>query len=377
MLQRLSTSRRLSTLPGLAVIGFFAVTIIVFPASAIAQRGQNGRSESQRDTAPPPQRTNPAHSDFAHARREVVQTRQPAPPPRYVPPPALHNMAPPAFTRPIYPTQRPAPSPPLFQRQRTPVATYAHPPVQETPQGLAQRTFTHTSQGRRYDNGIQLRHSIPVQANWQRHYFPRGRYYYTDYCPSYNSSTTMISPFAFYFGICAPFILRAHCDIAPPEVVYIDVPIFVGDTCQGYAPIRSGDNILDMDALRDSNPGLANAVDELREAFGREDIDALVTLMDPDTRIAVFERGQYQYSLAPNDFVDMARDAFQSTQTVAFDLTRIHQRADGVYVVSGEHVYRDGDGHTRQVYVSYVLEDIGGAWTLTQVGTAPDHNQAW
>jgi hypothetical protein len=224
---------------------------------------------------------------------------------------------------------------------------------------------------------LQLRRGIPVNADWQRRYFPHGRFHYPYYFPTYNPATVVISPFGFYFGVCAPFISRSHCFINPPAAVYIDIPIFAGDTCQGYAPISPEDNYLDLDSLRDREPGLANAVDELREAFGHGNIDALVALTDPKTRIAIFERGKYQYSLDPNDFVDMSRDAIQSTQTIAFDLTMIHERAAGVYVVSGEHVYRDPNGRSRKVYVSYVLEDLGGVWTLTQVGTAPDRNQSW
>lgn len=287
------------------------------------------------------------------------------PSPHYIPPPSIRTFAPRGPSRPTLPTRPPA------------VATYARPPVRETPQGRTQRAFTRTSQGRRYDNGIQLRRGTPVQADWQHRYFKRGRFHYPYYAPTYNEAAAVISPFAFYYGVCSPFLARAHCYTAPPPAVYIDVPVYAGDTCQGYAPINSDDNFLDLDALREREPGLANAVDELNEAFGRGDIDALVALIDPNTKIAIFERGQYQYSLAPDDFVDMTRDALQSIQTTAFDLTRIHERAAGVYAVSGEHVYQDASGHTRTVYVSYVLEATDDTWTLTQVGTAPDQIQGW
>jgi len=390
MNKRHPARRRLTTPTGLAAIGLVAAVIFALPVQGNAQ-GQGGRSPSGS-----PQRGGFPQGGISHARRENVRTRNPMPAPRYVPPPSIRNISPPAPTRPDFPGQRPAPSRPTIpgqrpaplqpnfptQRptlptQRPPVARYARPPVKETPQGIAQRTFTRTPQGRHYDDGMLLRHGMPVNADWQRRYFRRGRFHYPYYYPTYNAATVVVSPFAFYFGVCAPFLLRTHCHIAPPAVVYIDIPIFVGDTCQGYAPINTEDNYLDLDALRDREPGLANAVDELREAFGRGDIDALVALVDPNTQVAIFEKGQYRYSLAPNDFVDMSRDAFQSTQTIAFDLTRIYERAAGVYVVSGEHVYRDQNGDSRKVYVSYVLEDIGGDWTLTQVGTAPDRNQAW
>jgi hypothetical protein len=127
----------------------------------------------------------------------------------------------------------------------------------------------------------------------------------------------------------------------------------------------------------DREPGLANAVDELREAMGHGNIDALVALTDPNIKIAVFLRGRYDYSLDSSDFVDLTRDALRNAETIAFDITRIHRRSMGVYVVSGEHTYKNPDGNIRKVYVSYVLEGIRGVWTLTQVGTAPDRIQEW
>ena len=201
-----------------------------------------------------------------------------------------------------------------------------------------------------------LRKGVRVHEEWQRPYFPRGNYHYPYYSPSYASVSVFISPFGFYYGVCAPFILRAHCHHLPPVEVYVDIPLYIGGNCRGYAAISRDDNYLKRDYLSEREPGLASAVDELREAFGRGNIDSLVALTDPNIKIAVFLKGKYEYSLHASDFVDLTRDALQSTETIAFDLTRIHERAAGVYVVSGEHTYVEHDGSSRKVYVSYVLE---------------------
>ena len=183
-----------------------------------------------------------------------------------------------------------------------------------------------------------------------------------------------ISPFGFYFGIGAPFISREHCYVLPSAVTYVDIPIYDGDVCRGVGPIY-GENDIGREDLIDREPGLANAIEELRECFMGGNIDALVSLTDPNVRVAVFLRGTYSYSLDAGDFVDRTRDALQSTQTISFDITRVHRRASGVFVVSGAHVYRDRGGNARKVYVSYVLQDMNGVWTLTEVGTAPDRIQ--
>ena len=78
-----------------------------------------------------------------------------------------------------------------------------------------------------------------------------------------------------------------------------------------------------------------------------------------------------------NDYLDLTRDALSSMKTLQFDLTLLHKRAEGVFVVSGKHVYWGQNGQPRTVYVSYVLESLRDQWTLTQVGTAPDRVQEW
>ena len=42
------------------------------------------------------------------------------------------------------------------------------------------------------------------------------------------------SPYSYYYGLCAPYIYRHRCYNRPPSYVYIEVPIYAGDTCRGY-----------------------------------------------------------------------------------------------------------------------------------------------
>lgn len=242
---------------------------------------------------------------------------------------------------------------------------------------VADRKFTRTPLGRRYDNGMLLRKGIKVHETWQHAYFPRGSYHYPYYSPSYVSSSVFISPFGYFFGVCAPFISRSHCDVIQPSAAYIDVPLYDGDNCRGFEPVDPADNFLDSERLWQREPGIGEAVDELQEAFVEGNIDSLVALTDPKVRIAVFLRGKYRYSIDSGDYIDMTRDALRAAETITFDITRVHERTAGVYVVSGEQVYRDHDGNARKVYASFVLEAINNMWTLIQVGTAPDRVQKW
>jgi hypothetical protein len=221
-----------------------------------------------------------------------------------------------------------------------------------------------------YDNGLSLRKGIKVSTSWQRRYFPKGHYHFPFYRTSYLAGSCFISPFGFFFGVCVPFIGVTGCNVYPPTVAFIDVPIYSGVQCTGYVNADQ-ENLFNDPTLDQDEPGLKNAIDDLTEAFQGGDIDGLVTLINPNMSIAVYLRGKYRYSIAANDYVDLARDAIQSMHTVGFSLTYLHERAPGVFAVSGRQTYIDGSGNTETAWVSFVLQDISGQWTLTQIGNAP------
>jgi len=301
----------------------------------------------------------------AHARREGVRT------PSYVgrtqggtfqPLPPVRQQIPPR-TAPTRGTNRT--QPPLQTTQpRQRVGTI--PSIVQN-----QRKFTKTPNGRQYDNGIKLRKGVKVGVGWQKEYFPRGYVHFPYYHPTYDRNRSFYSPFSFYFGVCVPFIDISACEVFPPSVVFIDEPIYNGNSWSGYQNVDS-DNIINDPNLDQNEPGLNNALNEIAETFQGGNIDGIVSLINPNLRVAIFLKGQYQYSMQANDYIDLTRDAIQSTQTVEFSLDYLHQRSATVFCASGHQTYLDKQGRQRTVYVSYVLQDIGGLWTLTQVETSPD-----
>jgi len=236
-----------------------------------------------------------------------------------------------------------------------------------TPAVTAGRHFTKTTDGRQYDNGLHLRKGQKVTAGWEKHYFKRGYAHYPHYRDHFDG---IISPFGFYYGSCVPWLDVSFCNVFPPAVSFIDQPIYDGQDYTGWAP-NEGDNWFDHADLEQTNPGLSNAIDELNETFTSGNVDALVSLIDPNVSIAIYERGVYQYSMAANDYVDLTRDAIRNIATVSFTLDQLHQKTPNVFCVSGRHEYQDANGATQSNYVSFVLQDIGGQWTLTQVDNSP------
>lgn len=219
-----------------------------------------------------------------------------------------------------------------------------------------------------------MRRGVTVTASWEKRYFPKGRSHFPYYRNTFVRGVSFRSPFGFYFGVCVPYIAATDCHIFPPAVVFIDIPIFHGDVCAGFED-ADDQNLFNDPNLDQDQPGLRNAIDEIVEAFQGGNIDGLVTLVDPNTSIAIYQNGHYQYSLPANDYIDLARDAIQSMNTVQFTLSYLHQRSPTVFSVAGKQTYRDQNGQVQTVWVSFVLQDISGQWTLTQVGTAPGRNR--
>jgi hypothetical protein len=244
----------------------------------------------------------------------------------------------------------------------------------------ARDLFTRSQEGRYYNNGVLLRRGYYSPYREIGHYYP-GYVFYPYYYPTYDASVVYLSPYSFYFGVCAPYIYRRHTFYSCPSTIWIDVPVYVNDEYHGWDDDRrSGDDYYlnrsgyyDPDAV--SDPTLRDAVDDIRDAFRYGSIEHLVNLVDPQIKIAVFLKGKYDYSMATNDYLDLTRDAMRNMDTIEFDITRLRKRAMGVYVASGKHVYRDSEGRERTVYVSFVLEKLRDHWTITQVGTSPDRIQ--
>ena len=351
----------------LALSLLFATSLFLSSTSFGQDRQRQDQKQSGDKNAQPKQQTPPV----AHARRDAVKTKDV---------PARTN------THADQGTQRTRPTTPPRQtnppnRDRPPVSKYPpiHPPMPVTrpPADVRkERDFTRSTQGKRYDNGARLRPAMPTRSSWQRPYFPQGHAYYPYYQPRYNSMSVFISPFGFYYGVTAPYISRSHGYNRRPSIVYVEIPIYNGSNYNGYQNYN-GENYFNDRYLGDREPGLLNAIDEIQEAYQGGNIDSLVAVTDPNTDIAIFLNGQYSYSMPANDYLDLARDAIDSTRTDQFNLTMLHKRSEGVFVASGQHVYQDQNGRDRSVYVSYVLEDIQGQWTLTQVGTTPDRLQNW
>ncbi|HLK56770.1 MAG TPA: hypothetical protein VKU00_09410 [Chthonomonadaceae bacterium] len=236
--------------------------------------------------------------------------------------------------------------------------------------------FTHSDEERHFENGVTLHRGVPITDHHLDVFFPHHYYSYPHYVVSRDVGHVIASPFGLYVGIFPPFIDRSAVLIAAPRHVYIDIPIYVHGDYRVY-PDGRDDYYLhhhDEDDRWKDDPDLRHAVYDLEDTFRNEDIALLAPLTDPATRIAIFERGRYQYTVAPDDYLDMTRDFLRNAHTVEFTAYRVHSRARGVNQVFVRHVYQDQRGENHTVYLCMVMERIHDRWTITQIDTSPAHS---
>jgi hypothetical protein len=155
------------------------------------------------------------------------------------------------------------------------------------------------------------------------------------------------------------------------------------------------------------------AFGDIEQAWKNGDLSALQNhIRDTDTRISVYFKGKYSYSIASGDFVQITRDAFDRLHTVSFEFTRLRKAKNGDVTAYGKQVYRTGDvasdnssddltakgdtvpfrtdgtqsgddaqpydrasdpttGQEKTVYVSYILRRYGDHWDIIGIDTSP------
>ena len=260
-------------------------------------------------------------------------------------------------------------------QQRNPIRSFGSSPrIISSPAHTEQRNFTRGTQGHVFGNGDRLSSGERNDSNWDRRFFGDRDFHFRHYRHRFDRRDCFISPFGFFFGICPPFIDLNLCTFAPPAIQFVEVPVYVNDYCEGFQDTGE-QSFLNDPYIDEADPGLQTALQELAEAFQGGNIDSLVPLVDKNTPIAVYERGTYKYTMSSDDYLDLTRDALENIQSVSFQIDSLHEVSTDTFSASGVQQYKDKNGKVQSMYLSFVLKDIDGRWTLIQVGTAPGEYQ--
>jgi len=240
-------------------------------------------------------------------------------------------------------------------------------------------------------------------VTWGTTIFPGGSAYYPYYSPVWSTGYSCLSPYYLYWGLTAPFLMNDFVYQTPPNVIYVPVPVYTdGGNYHGWKQEDIDGYYLNKKAPADPNPkektkegekepekekaeGLegvaavaianspvADVARAIQKAWVEQDVQSLADVVDKQKRVAIYLRGKYQYSLPPQDYLDLTRDALQSTKTQRFEIDTPQKKEKGVYLLTGKHTYKGADGENHVVYVSYVVERFNGKYIVTQVGTAPE-----
>ena len=280
----------------------------------------------------------------------------------------------------------------------------------------------------RYSNGLYGNGTFVY--NWAGNYFDGGLSYYPYYVPNYSFGLTYYSPYSFYYQVTPAFIAADFAYVAPPQIIYVPVPVYVngayngnrrddlddyylnreprdttpsakkndpqdnkpGDTPSGKSDgtekksdagaggykIGEGKDGKDdkiagsTDTAKPKERAIDTAAAEIAKAWRERDIQLFSKYIDAKAKVAVYLRGRYQYSLENHDYLDITRDAFQATKTVKFEFDAPVYKERGVYLLNGRHTYQAKDGTEHTIHINYVLELKEDKYVITQVGSAPD-----
>jgi hypothetical protein len=245
-----------------------------------------------------------------------------------------------------------------------------------------------------------------------------GGYYYGGYCDISYGDDTYPSVYGIYDGFPAYIdnIGPGLNILTPPSpLVYVDdpepfyPPIYTVTYNQNNYYLTNEDQAGEIEnggeqapvAVKKAYPAdsYQAAFADIEKSWNNGDISLLQKhLRSNDTKISVYLKSDYKYSLASSDFTQITRDAFDRLNTVSFKFTALQKAKNGDITAYGTHIYRpensggdgeivafdpdsspsDGDtdgedtgnGTNKTVYVSYTLRHGDTGWYITSINSA-------
>jgi|GEM_PF-1921731 len=195
--------------------------------------------------------------------------------------------------------------------------------------------------------------------------FREGRYSYSsrpDYRPSlfgywaFNDDPGFCRSVYFYYGYF-PYMDTVRVHVGPyAEVGYYGVPVRVSDD-DYYLASRA-------------HSGLDYTLSDIRNSWIDGRADLIENHVQDDQSIAVLLDGKYDYSIEAKDYIQMTTDAIDATKTISFTWETVRKRTDGDYTAFGKHTYKNSEGDTKIVYVSYTLSRATSTYYIAEVGSS-------
>ncbi len=213
------------------------------------------------------------------------------------------------------------------------------------------------SSGNRYD--CAYRYRPPTYCDgfyyyaWPQRVYPmRYGFYVWEYVPSY------CYPAVYHLYGYIPYIARERVVIVErPVIRYVESPLIIDCDSGYYLSSPSGG-------------AAARALSNISRAWERSDIELLERHVNKKSKIDVFFKGKYDYSIDADDYLKMTEDAMLQIDTVRLEFTRASRRGFNEIVAYGKHIYFNEDGDLKTVYITYTLTKRGTNWVITEVGSS-------
>ncbi len=163
------------------------------------------------------------------------------------------------------------------------------------------------------------------------------------------------SPFHVYNGWFPTYIY-------PERVIYIERRVYLRDV------VSSNDYYDPFDAHAQTS--LTESMEDIKSAWLYGDGGRLLQHINAAVPVRVYQKGVYKYSLEPEDYRDVTKDALARVDTVDFEWASIDKKRSDEVVITARHTFRDPDGDRHVIRLTYTLEKARGSWWITETGTS-------
>ncbi len=207
-----------------------------------------------------------------------------------------------------------------------------------------------------------------VQIYFGNSYYGPWRYGYYQYNPYWNDAS-----FFFGFYTYSPY---DPCVVSPwyvyptlpPYIAYNRVYVVNGTSCNWYGgrqyyytPTEGVEGY--------GNPDLNYAIDQIVQAFNTGENTELERLVPPDSRISIYNEGQYMYSVNGGDFYNMLQDNIHGTRTQRYSITSVRMEGDDA-IVTARHDYYNPYNGVSSAYQMFRLRPSGDGYIITDFMTS-------
>jgi len=179
----------------------------------------------------------------------------------------------------------------------------------------------------------------------------------------------------------AKYVSGGTVIISKPKHLYTPIPVYRDSEldrwrdlgADNYLAARNVENkeYVGSETAAD-DAALDEAITDIRRSWIDGDIAPLADHVSKDGKIAVVLSGKYIYSLESGDFLGVTKAAYESANRLRFVLDHLHRRDDGVYALTGRHLFTDNSGKERAAYFTYILTKERSGYMITQIASAPD-----